>query len=60
MKYRLLHTNQICRVHSIYKMSLCHIIKALKRGYNAIGECGDNCVEWKDRQEEKCKVFSPL
>lgn len=56
----LLHTNQICRVHSIYKMSLCHIIKALKRGYNAIGECGDNCVEWKDRQEEKYKVFSPL
>lgn len=44
----------------MYKMSLWHVIKALKRGYNAMGECGDNYVEWKDRHEEKCKVFSHL
>lgn len=44
----------------MYKMSLWHVIKALKRGYNAMCECGDNNVEWKDRHEEKCKVFSRL
>lgn len=60
MKYILLHIKQTCRAHSMYKMNLYHVIKASKRGYNAIGECGDNYVEWKDRHEEKCKVFFHL